>query len=233
MMHVTDIYHLLKPLMTDKNKWEQPIERYFHHGYDPMDPRDIGASIHAFATEYGFAIYDMTPQLHKTRTMKDLVKLYSTCVKLAQAQPKTLFFMVPNLEIPNSLSVVEGFFALRASLLAGSLNVFLQNKRDATKKEKKCMRGRCYNLVLLQSDNIITLSNNTILEIRRQLENLVADCPICLEKLSDEKYGAVYYPFECGHAFHDLCVSQCKECPTCRETKMMKGIVTFEMKRVK
>ena len=228
---VMDIYNAIKPRMKE-DRWKQPIEAYFSHPYDPLNPCDVGSTIQEFASQHGFDIHDMTARLckDKIRTMEDLVKLYSTCVKLALVKPRTLFFMVPNLEIPNSLSVVEGLFALRTSLVCGSFNVFFQNKRNATNKEKKCMRGRCFNLVLFQNDNITSLSNNTISEIRRQLEHLVAECPICFELLSDIDNGAINYPFECGHAFHHKCVSECKECPNCRTTRRMKGVVTFEVK---
>jgi hypothetical protein len=228
-----DIYALMKPSMTE-DRWKQPIEAYFSHAYNPLDSRDVCGAIQEFASQHGFAVYDMTAQLckDKIRTMEDLVKLYSTCAKLAVAKPKTLFFIVPNLEIPNSLSVVEGLFALRMSLMCGSFAVFFRDKRGATIKEKKVMRGRCYNLVLFQDDNITSLSNNTIVEIRRQLDDLVAECPICFELLCDINHGAVNYPFECGHAFHDKCVAECKECPNCRTTRRMKGVVTFNMARV-
>ena len=228
-----DIYAAMKPFMTEV-RWKQPIEAYFSHAYNPLDPCDVGGIIQEFASHHDFAVHDMTARLckDKIRTMEDLVKLYSTCAKLAVAKPRTLFFIVPNLEIPNSLSVVEGMFALRASLVCGSFNVFFQDKRNATNKEKKCMRGRCFNLVLFQDDNIASLSNKTIPEIHRQLEDLVAECPICFELLSDIKHGAVNYPFECGHAFHDKCVVECKECPNCRTTRRMKGVVTFKMEHV-
>ena len=226
-----DLYAMLKHVMKEE-RWKQPIETYFSHVYDPLNPRQIGDTIQEFAHEHGFAVHDMTPQVAKVHTMEDVVKLYSTCAKVGVAKPNTLFFMVPNLEVPNSLNVVQGLFAFRTSLVSGSFNVFFQDKRSATAKEKKCMRGKRFNLVLFQNDNIITLSNNTIPEIRRQLDNLVTECPICFELLSDINYGAVNYPFECGHAFHDKCVAKCKECPTCRTTAKMKGVVTFELVRV-
>lgn len=226
-----DIYAMMKPLMTEE-RWKQRIEAYFSHSYNPLDPRDVSGTIQEFASQYGFAVHDMTARLDNIRTMEDLVKLYSTCAKLAVSKSKTLFCLVPDLEIPNSLSVVQGLFALRASLVCGSFNVFFQDKRGATKKEKEVMRGRCFNLVLFQDDNIMSLSNNTILEIRRQLDDLVVECPICFELLCDINHGAVNYPFECGHAFHDKCVAECKECPNCRTSRKMKGVVTFQVVRV-
>ena len=226
-----DIYADLRPVMKD-SRWKKSLETYFCHAYHPLDPHKVGDVIQEFASQHGFAVYDMTARLHKTRTMTDLVKLYSTCVKLAMAKPMTLFFIAPNLEIPFSLNVVEGLFALRTSLVTGSFNIFFQDRSDASDKEKKCMRGKCFNLVLFQDDNITTLSNNTVPEIHRQLECLVSECPICLELLCDINHGALSYPFECSHAFHHTCVVNCKECPTCRTKHRMKGVVTFEMKRV-
>lgn len=231
MFDTIDIYASLLHHMSD-DRWKQPIERYFHHSYSPLDPDEIDDTIQKFASQHGFVLYDMTERLHGIRTMVDLVKLYSTCVKLALLKPKTLFCIVSNLRFPKSLSVMEGLFALRKYLVSGSLNVLFKKKGGATDKEKKCMHGRCYDLVLFQSDNIVTLSNNTIPEILRQLECLVTECPICLERLTDIDYGSINYPFACGHAFHYQCVGQCNECPTCRTTHKMKGVVTFELKHV-
>lgn len=233
---MTDIYASIKPVMNEK-RWRQPIEAYFSHSYNPLDPCAVRDIIQEFASQHDFATHDMTVPLckDKVRTMEDLVKLYSTCAKLAMAKPRTLFFIVPDLEIPNSLSVVEGLFALRTSLLCSSFNVFFQDKRRATAKEKKLIRGRRFkrfNLVLFQDDNIASLSNHTLPEIRRQLEDLVAECSVCLELLTDINHGAINYPFECMHAFHDKCVASCKECPKCRTTCKMKGVVTFEMARI-
>jgi hypothetical protein len=224
-----DIYASLLHHMSD-DRWKESIETYFHHSYSPLDPDEICDTIQKFASQHGFALHNMTERLHSIRTMVDLVKLYSTCVKLAMVKPKTLFFIVSNLYFPKSLNVMEGLFALRQHLITGSFNILFNMKRGATDKEKRCMHGRCYDLVLFQGDNIITLSNNTIPEIYRQLECLVAECPICLERLSDVDYGSVHYPFACGHAFHHQCVADCKECPSCRTAHRMKGIVTFEMK---
>jgi hypothetical protein len=225
-----DIYAELLPLIND-HRWNQSIDTYFYYAYDPHDPDETEKVIQKFALSHGFELYNMTARLDKIRTMVDLVKLYSTCVKLAISKPKTLFFMVPNLEFSNSLSVVEGLFTLRKSLVSGSLNVFFKDKREATTNEKKCMRGGRYDLVLFQDDNIVTLSNNTMLEIHRQLECLVAECPICFELLSDINYGAINYPFACGHAFHHQCVAMCTVCPTCRTIHKAKRVVNFEMKR--
>ena len=229
---VTDLYAILKPHILNDSRWGEPIEAFFHQEYNPLDPGDIHDVIKEFASQHSFELHDMCAHLPRTRTVTDLAKLYSTCVKLAMAQPNKLFFMVPQLELPHSLNVVEGFFALRTSLTSGSFNVLFKNKRKATVKEKQCMRAKCFNLVLFQDDNVVTVSNNTVAEIRRHLDDLIGECPICLEPLADINCGAIAYPFKCGHAFHDACVTACQECPTCRTTHKMKGRVQFNTTRL-
>ena len=66
----------------------------------------------------------------------------------------------------------------------------------------------------------------------RQLDNLVTECPICFELLSDINYRMVRSTIRLNvdtPFTDDKCVAKCKECPTCRTTAKMKGVVTFEL----
>ena len=135
---------------------------------------------------------------------------------MAAAKPKTLFFVLPNVNVPHSLTVLEGLFALRASMLAGSFRIFFRDRSGATKKEADLMRSRMYDMCLWQSDNIVLLVNNNADEMRRKLDDLVTECSICLEPLTDIAHGSIVYPYRCQHAFHSFCVQKCHECPLCR-----------------
>lgn len=197
-------------------RWSQHISKVFNQQYVPGLPCD--PIIADFARHNNFEMHDLTQQLTKVITLSDLVKFYSTCSKLAVAKPRTLFFITAKVEISNSLSVLEGIFALRASLLAGSFRIFFRDYKNATKKERKTMRSKVYDLCLWQSDNILLSSNSSDIEIMRRLEELVSECCICLEQLTDEQHGSVVYPFRCEHAFHSSCVKMCSECPVCRNS---------------
>ena len=78
------------------------------------------------------------------------------------------------------------------------------------------MRTKVYDLCLWQADNIVLLSNNTADDMRRKLNDLVYECSICLEALTDQTNGSIVYPYRCEHAFHSYCVKECTECPLCR-----------------
>lgn len=212
---VPDIYALLRESIAREPKWTQSISAVFDQQYTPSDVQH-SRIIAEFAHKNDFQMCDMTPRLSKVQSMSDLVKLYSTCSKLALAQPKTLFYVLPDMDTPHSLSVLEGLFALRLSLLAGSLRIFFRDRKDATPKERGLMRTKVYDLCLWQSDNIVLLSNNTENEMRRKLSDLVVECSICFESLTDISHGSIVYPYRCEHAFHSLCVQECTECPLCR-----------------
>lgn len=222
MSHVADLFSMLRASMTQPC-WSQPISMVFNQQYVPDVPCD--PIIADFARHNNFEMHDLTQQLTKVITMSDLVKFYSTCSKLAVAKPKTLFFITAKVEIPNSMSVLEGLFALRASLIAGSFHIFLRDYKNANKKERKCMRCKVYNMCLWQSDNILLSSNSNAIEIKRRLEELISECGICLEQLTDEQHGTIVYPFRCAHAFHCVCVKKCTECPMCRNRWKADGVV--------
>jgi len=228
---VLDIYDALRGGMAGDARWSTPISEIFNQQYAPGDvPCD--QIIADFARENAFDMCDMTDKLSNVVTMADLVKLYSTCSKLAIAKPKMLFFVLAKLQAPRSMSVLEGLFALRAALIAGNLSVFFRERKNVTKKEKQLMRTRAYDLCLFQSDNIVLLSNNTADEMRRKLNDLVAECSICLEPLTDVKGGSIVYPFRCEHSFHSSCAQECHECPLCRNSWAAKRTV-FELRHEK
>jgi hypothetical protein len=221
---VTDIYDMFRHCLSTQSRWCIPIPEVFHQQFSPNGVQCVDV-VAGFAREHKFETYDMTDRLSKIHTMADLVKFYSTCCKLALSKPNTLFFVAPTLDVPHSLTVVEGLFALRASLIAGSLHIFFRDRKNATPREKELMRTRVYDLFLWQADNIVLLSNNTTDEMRRKLSDLVTECSICLEPLTDTTHGSITYPYRCEHAFHCMCVEACTECPLCRNAWKSKKIV--------
>ena len=221
-----DIYDELRATIATQPQWSQPLADVFTQEYAPLPRKEIIAD---FARENSFEVCDLTDRLSRVVTMTDLLKFYSTCSKLAIARPQTLLYVVPTLDAPHSLSVVEGLFALRASLLAGNFCIFFRDRKGATKKERTLMRTRVYDLCLWQSDNLVLLSNNTDDEVRRKLCDIVRECSICLDPLTDQANGTIVYPYRCGHAFHSDCVQECKECPLCRTP--WKGRATVFMLR--
>ena len=224
---VQDIYAELRETISSDSRWSRLLSQVFNQEFVPSNvPRaDIVAE---FARDNGFHLCDMTTRLTKVQSMSDLVKFYSTCTKLALAQPKTLYFIVPDVDASHSLCVLEGLHALRASLLAGSFSIFFRDRTNATTAQMKVMRTRKYDLCLWQADNIVLLSNCTEHEMRRKLNDLVAECSICLEYLTDMVNGSVVYPFRCEHAFHSRCVQTCAECPECRN-KWKPGRTVFKL----
>lgn len=214
-VEIADLYHSLRHRVASDSRWSQPISETFNQQYVPSDI-PCAQIISGFAHEHEFEMCDMTSKLSKIVTMADLLKFYSTCSKLAMAKPRVLLFVLASVDVPHSLTVLEGLFALRGSLLAGNFRIFFRDRRNATSKEKQVMRTKVYNLCLWQADNILLLSNNDADEMRRKLNDLVCECSVCLEALTSLANGSVVYPFRCEHAFHSSCVKDCTTCPLCR-----------------
>ena len=226
---VLDIYAHVRGAIALRSEWTRPLSEVFTQQYVPSDvPRD--EIVAEFAHQNEFNTCDLTERLSKVITLIDLLKFYSTCSKLAMAQPNKLIFVVSNVDIPHSLSVLEGLFALRLSLLAGSFCIFLRDRKNATRKQKALMRTQVYDLCLWQADNIVLLSSTDADEMRRKLNGLVDECSICLEPLINQAHGTIVYPYRCEHAFHSSCVHECTACPLCRNHWKPRRAV-FELRR--
>lgn len=226
MSHATtaeqNLYASLRGHHQTDLRWKQPIAKVFCQEYTPRDSEDTISLVQTFARDHGFDIEDRSKNLGQVQTVADLLKLYSVLVKLAIGRPKTLFVLVPVVEVPTSLSVLEGMYALRMALLAGDFDIlFRTSKTNLT-------RTRRYDLCLFQADNIVLASHQTSAELRRTLEDLVSECPLCLEPLTDDSCGQIVIPFKCRHAFHNRCIATLKResgCPTCRQVFLSKGVV--------
>lgn len=218
---IPDIYALLRESIAKDSRWTDIISTVFNQQFIPSDVQR-GKIIADFARDNNFQMCDMTTKLSRIQSMTDLIKFYSTCTRLALAQPNTLIFVISNVDVPHSLTVLEGLFALRSSLLAGSFRIFFRDRQNATRKEKQLMRTQVYDVCLWQADNILLLNNNTEHEMIRKLNDLVVECSICLDPLA---HGSIVYPYRCGHAFHSCCVQKCTECPLCRNNQKPRRIV--------
>ena len=218
---------LLGHIQRDPARWDRPVHAVFCQEYAPQDPDETRGVLREFADEHGFELEDRTAKLGHVRTVRDVLKLYQVLVQLATMRPGTLFFVVPDVHMPTSLSVVEGLYALRLSMLAGDLDVFLRN---APKTE--LTRTRRYDLVAFQSDNIVLAANQSRSELSRSLADLVGECPVCLEPFTDASCGPIVYPFRCRHALHHPCFKQAYKatdaCPTCREVRAVKSLLLAE-----
>lgn len=221
---VDNIYISLSHVRAADSRFKDQLATHFNQEYEPHDVGRVHAIIREFATLNGFAVHDLNQQVARTCTVDDLIKLYSTCVKLAMGQPMTLFYLAPDIASPHSLTVLEGLFAVRATLLSGRINILFRDRRGSSKMEIKCMRHKQYNICLFQNDNLILLNNCTMLEIKRELDVLITECPICLESLVDVTNGQIQKPSKCGHSFHQGCARKLVACPVCRETRMMREV---------
>jgi hypothetical protein len=220
-----DLYRTLRGHMQHAD-WDRPVCDVFCQEYKPRDADATRAVLVEFADKHEFELDDRTSTVGRVRTVRDVVKLYSVLVRLATKCPRTLFVVLPDAEVPASLSVVEALFALRTALLAGDTGIFLRTARK-TKLTRKLTCARRYDLCAFQADNIVLAANQTCHELARSLADLVAECPLCLELLTDASRGQIVCPFRCRHAFHHTCIQEAtrrhRECPVCREVHTAKG----------
>ena len=221
-----DLYQSLSHHFNKDTRWRQSVHTVFCQEYAPRDPDQTRDLLKRFASEHGFEPEDRTTKLNSVHTVCDVLKLYSVLVRMAILRPNVLFFVLPDVQVPASLSVVEGLYALRMALVVGDIDIFL---RKAPKTH--VTRTRRYDLCAFQADNIVLSSNQTWGELLRSLEDLVGECPMCLDQLTNVTCGLIVYPFKCHHAFHHDCIKQVMgadgeaACPTCREVHKAKGVV--------
>jgi|MDSZ01.1.fsa_nt_gb hypothetical protein len=235
-----DLYAVLKASgqLDEDPRWKTLVTECFTHEYVPHDVSATRTVLREFAEQHGFELCERSSNLARLVRLRDVLQFYTTLTKLALQQPKKLLALLPDVEeVPNSLGAIEGLFALRAAILAGNMSIFFREWAALSPTERLCLRGRRYDLVLFQADNIVLASSKSHEEIRRDLDSLVSECPVCLDPLTDERNGLVCYPFKCMHALHSQCAKDSgvskgpdkPACPVCRVEHRPKKSAKFTL----
>jgi hypothetical protein len=208
---------------------DTPIESVYNTEYNEPGPFVI-ETLTEFAKTNNFTLNNCEKWIGKIKTVRDVIKFHRKICEIAKLKKNDLFYIIPNIEIPNSLSVVEGLFAVQAFVDSKGDPFYLFKQKYGQKQlsaiKKEYLKTRNFQVFIFQNDNYLSATNSDPSRLRQQLKTLVDECPVCFEPFVD---AHVIYPFKCNHGIHHLCYLELtpelqKQCITCASTKKVKYI---------